>query len=225
MTRFRYKPPKRRDKLEHKAGVALRLIFLIILIAVAVWIILSLLSNRSKPAVVESKGSKGFLSDNKQDYTTEYFSFRAAGTWRLQEDSSSAKHFLYVNYRGAVAEEQLEVYIDVGPPQRATAYVVPVDIIDGSRFSVSPISEQCKVYVLDKNNRSQQNVTYLGTQFLCRPDSTVPDVVVGRKGGDTVLAMKRADGSTRNYFIYYRDSRFTPELDEINELLQSFKAL
>lgn len=170
------------------------------------------------------QGSTYEIGNNMADYNTDYFHFRANKAWEYLKQNSTDKKYVYAHHQDGLVDQQFQVYIDTPPVDNSTSYLAKVMIQDGKQLQLQSFSQHCINYVKDKANHNQQLVSYLNTAFLCRPDSQVSDVAVGAEGDGTALRLHRQNGSTATYYLYFRDSRFTPEIEEISSLIDTFVA-
>jgi hypothetical protein len=68
-------------------------------------------------------------------------------------------------------------------------------------------------------------VTQGEVSFNCWPGTSLLYAVAGEEGGDSSITMTRADGTTANYIITYRNLAFSPNDSTLTRILGSFKSL
>ncbi len=63
-------------------------------------------------------------------------------------------------------------------------------------------------------------------RMTCIPDETQARVIVGQSGGSTKLRLKSPTTSqTTDYYIEYRDSRFTSNFGDLVRLIKRFEVI
>jgi len=157
-------------------------------------------------------------------FRTPYFQFQASDNWAEVPIESNSNKFVYRNTRSGLVEHDITVYVNQTPANIQPTNVLPVKSDGGNTLEVLNVSENCGS-ALDKNAavKDVQTVKMNNVEFLCYGKITAFNVIVGFVGGNTSMNLKRLDGSTAIYSIYYRDLRAIPGPDEIYQIARSFQ--
>lgn len=195
--------------------------------AVIVAVILGIDSFRQATKDNSSEGSPStsVVRPSVREFDTDYFSFTAPNGWQNIKAESSAQVYVYRSYRGALVENELKIYVNSNEADSLDATrILPVKI-DASTGHIIPsqISDHCSVPAGAASSRAV--VTIEGISFHCRTDDTNYTVLVGEKGGTTILHLKSGNNSTVNFSFLYRSSTTPPETSQLIDILNSFDTI
>ncbi len=158
-------------------------------------------------------------------FSTQYFQFQAAKTWRSINNESTASTFVYRNFRFGLVESELKIYVNqsLSPETQEATRVLPIGFDINGIVTSDSVSDHCGKDLNNSNKQSRQQVVIGGVTMLCDVDGTEYTVVVGLKGGDTSLRIKRPGGEIVAYFIYYRSLKATLDGQELQAIMDTFQ--
>lgn len=159
-------------------------------------------------------------------FSTQYFQFQANRKWTFIASESNATKFTYRYLAGGLIEHELLIFINVGNDRivPAATRVMPVELGAGDELVPGPVSDSCQKGYAANEQRIERLVTFGGVRFLCDPNSPHYSVVLGTKNGSSLMTLKRQDGSTAVYGVYYRNFKAKPDERPLKEIAKTFKA-
>jgi hypothetical protein len=168
---------------------------------------------------------KGFF-DPFKTIETDYFSFRVEKTWEeVSELIIPGSMYTYREMQGKNPQGLLQIFINSSPRGSESYYthVVPIVVKDGQFDNVHEMEPDCNT---TNTNKLVQNfmVTQGETTFLCWAGSSQLYSIAGEVGGDDKITLRRANGTTAEYAITYRNLAFTPNDASFARVLRTFKA-
>jgi hypothetical protein len=159
-------------------------------------------------------------------FTTPYFEMKVAQSWEFIEKSSTRNKYVYHDVRNKLVQGFLEVYVNISPPldrQQATR-VLPATL--GTNAFLSPessVSDHCNKSAGAKKNVGEQQMVFKKIKLLCDNDATWYSVLVGKPGAGTTMDLKRPNGTTAQYTIFYQASSAKPESSKLIDLIRKFQ--
>ena len=227
----------RNDKVyKHKARerkyrkVALLFVGFIILGVVAVGVDLFVDSVSDSNSVISSTISSSVQSANVSVYRTEHFQFQAPEDWVLVSTESTDNKFVYVKNDGSLIVQRLIVYInspatDQEADFRATK-VLPVDVNSLGKFiAASQVSSGCSESWPEGLMRNPSRIIHESVSFVCHPDSSQYNVIIGEIEGDESITVTLDDGREVSLTILFSNLTAYPEPGDLYNIISSFSTL
>lgn len=203
--------------------VVLFILFVFLAAAAIIGYVLYERSVRQDAPVEGKEVSLGYYDPN-QTFESDWFTFQAAKSWRLEEKESKGGVFVYRSYRGANVEQELTIGVGKALPDMRTVYMSATAVSDG-RLTPGTVSDRCSTYVPKSNFTSNpMDVVYEGAKFSCWVDGRSSYLGFSEVGGGNEFTLPRADGSKETYYFRYLDSRFSPQFQDALSMIRSFKA-
>jgi type II secretory pathway pseudopilin PulG len=225
-THYRYDKslPRTQRKKFNRRRLILAIIIVIILGAVgfATWKIYKDLQNQN---AINSKESNSSSVAAMQVYRSPYFEFQdSGGSWELDKNSTDSK-FAYYKHKDNVVQHELLIYVNSVPSNLDASRGLPVVIKNSTAFEPGTVTEHChSVYGANEPMR-QRVVTMSGAAFPCVPDTSQFSVYVTKIGGNQILQLRRVNGSSIQFVIYYRDLRAVPDGKTITGIVATFHTI
>jgi hypothetical protein len=160
-----------------------------------------------------------------REFETPYFSFTAPTSWTNILAESTQSKFVYRSLRGALIENELTIYANDPSSYLSATYVLPVRIQDGKHIIPTEVSEHCSKASEVKKASIPVKVNIMNTTMLCNLDSTSYLVIVGEKGGNTEIKLKRSNGSEISYRFLYRSSTVPADSLPLANIMNNFTPL
>ena len=221
---YYYKKAIRRPRYaKYRTRLYIGIIFIVLLVAAAVYVWLDLRTNKPQPSAF-SKVQSVVVGNQLNTFKSPYFTFQDTGKWDLDSQSTPSK-FIYTKFLNLVPQYQLTIYVNEVPIplDLATNRSVPVRIVNGDSFDVTTVSYDCSRYIDSANAARLQQVTVNGAGMLCDPDSSQYKVQVSQVTGDYRLPLHRADGTPLQLIIIYYDETGAGDPNKLISLLNTFK--
>ena len=204
-------------------------VFIIIIAAIAVLIFIairldSLLQDKvNTPESTTSQQTSAYFASSDKVFTTDYFQFQAPKNWVEIPSESTKTKFLYRGVNKPIIEDELIIYVNKIPGDISATRLLPVDITDGG-YMLSPdsLSGHCKKASAN-DNIDEKILTYKKVMMNCDVDNTQFNVLVGLKGGSTLMKLKRPNGSTAEYTILYRNIKAIPDASQLLQIISTFQ--
>lgn len=179
-----------------------------------------------------SEKTNSVVAPTINTFRTSFFQFQASNTWVEVPKETTKNRFVYRSYKENLLEHEITIYVNETPNQNSLRInrVLPVTISESdegvSRFAPEDVSESC-AKALDKNAipPDVQNVTFKKVSFLCYGNINQYNVIVGEVGNNANMTLKRSDGSSAVYSIFYKDLRAINGPSEIMRIASSFQSL
>jgi hypothetical protein len=161
-------------------------------------------------------------------FKTKYFQLETPESWEFEKKASGPNRFVYHNVRHKLVRGFLTIYVNEPPVphHKQATRLLPVKL--GSNNFLLPDSAataHCNKSAPNKSRVGEEVVKLKGITFMCDNDATWYSVLVALKGGTPQMSLKRPDGSTATYVIYYQDSSANPTDNDLLEVIRNFKVL
>lgn len=172
---------------------------------------------------------KSVVVADAEPFNTQYFQFQAPSSWQAIANETKGTHFVYRSYNASFVEQELVVDVNNAEPEVLalvqTARVLPAGIVDGSSLRTDgALSEHCEKVIKPSTPRSPLRLTMNNVSFVCNPDSATYQIAVGIGGGSTDITLTRPNGQTAKYTIIYRNHTATPNIRDLNAIINSFQS-
>lgn len=181
-------------------------------------------NQKNTPAQTTSQQTTAFYDTKDKIYRAKYFQFQTRNTWVEIPSETTENKYVYRNMRGSLIEEELVVYVNSIPSDVHATRSLPITIKNDGQFEVGIVTDHCSKALKNQTSSRDQEVAFGGTTILCDSDSTQYEVLIGLKGGGTKLSLKRPDGTSADYTIFYRNVKATPDATQLYGLVTSFQA-
>lgn len=220
------------QKKEKKVRVVAFAFTAIVLIAVLVISVDWLLTQFSDSnTVVSRENITSVQSANVSVYRSEYFQFQAPEDWVFVSSQSTDKKFVYVKNSGKLIVSKFVVYIDRPETDREadfkTTKVLPVEKGVLNNFAnVGVVSSHCnESWPADSLSGDPARITHENVSFVCTPDSTQYNVVIGEIDGDEDIEVDLTNGDKITLTMSYSDLTAYPNPGDIYNIISSFNTL
>lgn len=223
-----HKRQRQARKLHSFTIVAFVLVFLAVGAVAVDWVITGM---RNDTTVVTTEQTRSVQASNISIYRTQYFQFQATDDWVEIDDSSyNGERYIYVKNKGSLQTQRLTVYVNRSALEKErdikNNYVLPVDIGPLGRFiNIGTVSEHCSSSWLDSLPRNPTRIRHDDVSFVCAPDSQEYNIVIGERGDDENILVRREDGTTSELTIVYSDLTAYPSPGDVYSIIESFVAL
>jgi hypothetical protein len=178
-------------------------------------------SNSSATSTSQVRSS--YVASSGKVMQSPYFQFQANKYWAEIKQESTPNKFVYRSIRSKLIEHEIVVYVDQIPSKLEANRVLPVTIKNNNGLELGSVSDHC-VKAAGGSRIDSPEVAINNARFKCDADSTNYTVLLSQIGGNSTLRLKRTDGSTANYTIYYTNLKATPDPNEVSEVLSTFQA-
>ena len=176
---------------------------------------------------ITSEKTNSVVTSKISVFKSPFFQFQANENWREVPSESSPNKFLYRSFRSSLLEHELAVYVNQIPNDVMSSRVLPVEIINNNNTSIFKpqiVSEHCLSALTSGGKKIEvEQIIFNKVNFLCHSASNQYNVIVGEINGGTNMTMKRPDGSTAVYSIFYKDLRAVNSSIEINQIVSTFQ--
>ena len=200
-------------------------VFLAALLIVVLIVVYLLFFVKAEEPAVTSTPTTQVITTPITVFKTQYFQFQASEGW--EEIVTNDKNQYYYRLRNnSINTHDLEVIINPTQQQINRLESARIQVVEPEAGLLNPvgaISDLCEK--VDKGLVDDDTVTLDDVTFSCTTGSPLFDVVVGQKGGTSVLEIERTNGETIRMIIYYRDLRSTPDGSELSEIVNSFQII
>ena len=158
-------------------------------------------------------------------FRTEFFEMETPESWEFQPKTSKPNMWVYYNFRHKLARGMIFVYVnkDPVPQHKQASRLLPVKLGYDDKLVPDSVTDHCNKTAPGKDKVGEQAVTLVGIPFVCDNDTTLFTVLVALKSGTPNMEIKRPDGSTATYTIYYQDSSAYPTAPDFIEVIRRFK--
>jgi hypothetical protein len=160
-----------------------------------------------------------------REFDTPYFSFSAAPAWINLPEQSTPQKFVYQGGSGKVLQQELDVYVNIPPKDMSGTYALPIKIDEGNKIVPTQITDHCNTASTVKKASLPVTVTIMGVTMQCKLDSANYITVVGEKGGDSSIKLKRSDGSIATYYFIYKSSSNPADMQPLINIMSTFMAI
>lgn len=183
--------------------------------------IYSLAATSGQPLPTTSKKTSSYYKNTNKSYETKYFSFSARPSWQAVPAETTDNKFVYRNYSNKLVLEELVFYANNIPSLKANR-ILPVAISSGRLAAETP-SPHCKESLPGQKASRPVEINLDGVAFVCDSDSTKYEVLIGARGGGTVLSLPSPGGSELKLAIYYRDDRAQADPSQLLTVVNSLQ--
>lgn len=180
--------------------------------------------NPNTPQTTTSHTATSVITPSVRIFKTPYFQFQAPDSWLEVQNESTSNKFIYRSLRSSLIEHEIVVYVNQIPANLESSRVMPVTFkTNNTELDPGDVSGHCINVLGGKPNVNAVDIIVASVHLKCDSDTTNYTVLVGQRGGDTVLKMNRPDGTNASYSMYYTNLRAVPDSIELNDILKSFQ--
>lgn len=213
-----------RKKFVRKVGLLAGIIVLITAAVVAI----ILIDYKRAPSLNSKESATSGVSTSTyeprvQIFRTAYFQFQASTSWSQVLPESANDKFVYRSKRGNLIEQELVIYVNRESDARPVARVLPVSLKENSELLAGKVSEQCGKKVKATSQPTIPTVIDR-VSFNCSPNYEGFNVLVGLVDGSPKLALKRPDGNTATYIIFYSNVTASPDAQQLIDIVNTFQS-
>ncbi|CAN5383500.1 hypothetical protein BH10PAT3_BH10PAT3_2650 [soil metagenome] len=203
------------------------LLILIVIVSIAAGIVVfDSVHQNIKSDTQVGKSSTTIYRPTIREFDAPYFTFTSPVSWVNLPGESTEQKFVYQGGTGKMLQQQLDIYINTPPKDLSGTYVLPVRVTDGSNNIIpTEVSDHCNTASALKKASGPVTVKIMGVSMQCQLDSANYIVIVGEKGGDAGIKLKRNDGSTATYYFVYRSSSVPPDTRPLVSIISNFTSL
>lgn len=223
MALYQYDVSVSKQKKFKRRFKKLFLILLAILLVVGIIILID--SLKTKDENQQGKIESHTVSEDFAEFTTPFFYFKTAKSWRTVEKESTDNKFVYRSFRGTLLEQELVVYVNNPGADLIATHVLPVEIESKQSIISTNVSDHCNTVSAVKKAGASTPITIAGVAMQCVLDGTEYKVAAGVKGGTTDIVLTRPGGTTATYNFLYKNFTFSPDGLAFIKLLRTFKTL
>jgi len=220
--------PNRKGKAATAAIAVVGVIVIVIgLVFAAIWFDAKRLAQQAGPSKATAPKTLSYEVET-DTFTTKYFEMETPVSWEFIEKSSSPNKFVYYNFRHKLVRGTITVYVNQPPApehQRATRLLTARVGVDGFLKPDLDVSDHCNKVAPGKNRVGGEDIKFKGIAFPCDNDATWYSALVGLDGGSTAMNIKRPDGTTAQYIIYYTNPSAEMSGTDFVEVMRKFKIL
>jgi hypothetical protein len=208
-----------------------RIVLLLIIILTGiggflVWDALNQTNQSDRPSAPSGTTITSY-APKRNSFKTSYFQFDTGPHWQAITKETTATKYVYRSMRGSLnINQELIIYINTPNPDLTATRVLPVGLSsDGHLASTGDVSEHCKKGFTPGMRRQPTRITFAGVSFVCDPDSSFYNIVVGWKGGSAPFTLNRPAGGTASYGLAYRDVTTADDSSELLKIISTFRPL
>ncbi len=200
---------------------------MVAVIAVIVAFIVANLRQGKQPIPQSSPVGSAVISDNRQTYTSPYFSFQdTGGKWIFEKNRSNANTYIYDKYQATSLIAEIIFYVNQQPYfGNGFTRVLPVRIANGNSFEPTGVSDPCVTQYSPNEPHITKTIEFNGTSMICNAGDNQYSVVVGEVGGNYNLPMNQTSGIPLQLQISYKYDGVNPDSSSLLNVIRSFHTL
>lgn len=223
---MRYNPElnyRKRNRFLFKVRIFF-LVLALFVVAVGSYYYYSIVSQQhnNTEASSTSEETKAYYASSVKVFRSPFFQMQLDQSWAEVPSESNASKFVYRSLRANLIEHQMVIYVNDIPETLSPNRILPVNLKGDSEFLPITVSKHC-IDAAGGSRIDSPVVTLERVKFRCDADSTDYRVMIGQIEGTTVLKLKRPDGTTANYSIYYSNLKATPDDSPLIQVAESFQ--
>lgn len=172
--------------------------------------------------ITTSQQNSSYFAPSVKIFKSPYFQFQTNNTWAEITNESNSNKYVYRSLRANLIEHELIIYVNQLPQALSANRVLPANPKTGGELLPIAASEHCVKAAGGTSSRDEE-VLLERVKFLCDSDSTNYTVLVGLIDAKSSMVLKRPNGETATYSIYYSNLKATPDDAQLRQIVDSFQ--